>query len=50
MFLLLSLYWVVQVVKNVIHVTVAGTVATWYFYEDIPHNPTLKSFKRYAGG
>ena len=45
-YLLLSFYWVVQVIKNVVHVTVAGTVATWYFYEDIPHNPTLKSFKR----
>ena len=26
-----ALYWVPQVVKNVVHVTAAGAVASWYF-------------------
>lgn len=30
-FLLLSLYWTMQVIKNVVHVTVAGTVGTWWW-------------------
>jgi len=29
---LVSYFWVIQVVKNVVHVTVAGTVGTWWFY------------------
>lgn len=29
--LMLSYYWTYQVVKNVLHVTVAGTVGTWWF-------------------
>ena len=29
--LLLSYHWVFQVIKNVVHVTVAGTVGTWWF-------------------
>mmetsp|Transcript_11125 Transcript_11125/g.16844 ORF Transcript_11125/g.16844 Transcript_11125/m.16844 type:complete len:580 (-) Transcript_11125:1586-3325(-) len=29
--LLLSFYWTQQVIKNVVHVTVAGTVGTWWF-------------------
>lgn len=29
--LLVSLYWTLQVVKNVVHVTVAGTVGTWWW-------------------
>ncbi|KAL7530016.1 hypothetical protein ACHAXR_003274 [Thalassiosira sp. AJA248-18] len=29
--MLLSYYWTFQVIKNVIHVTVAGTVGTWWF-------------------
>jgi Plasma-membrane choline transporter. len=28
---LLSLYWTAQVIKNVVHVTVAGTVGTWWW-------------------
>lgn len=27
-----SFYWVAQVVSNVVHVTVAGTVGTWWFH------------------
>jgi Plasma-membrane choline transporter len=58
LFLLVSLYWVAQVIKNVVHVTAAGTFASWYFYakEDtkdarhghvgMPPNPTLHAFKR----
>lgn len=30
-FMLLSFYWGIQVIKNVSHVTVAGTVASWWF-------------------
>ncbi|RQM29073.1 hypothetical protein B5M09_002014 [Aphanomyces astaci] len=33
-FLLLSFFWGVQVFKNIIHATVAGTVATWWFSSD----------------
>ncbi|KAF0694844.1 Aste57867_14308 [Aphanomyces stellatus] len=33
-FLLVSLYWGVQVFSNIIHATVAGTVATWWFSQD----------------
>ena len=29
--LLMSYYWAFQVIKNVVHVTVAGTVGTWWF-------------------
>ena len=29
--LMLSLYWTQQVIKNVVHVTVAGTVGTWWW-------------------
>jgi hypothetical protein len=32
--LLLSLYWTQQVIQNTIHVSVAGTVATWWFAPD----------------
>ena len=28
---LLSFYWTTQVIKNIVHVTVAGTVGTWWF-------------------
>lgn len=51
-FLLLSYYWTTQVIKNVVHVTVSGVFATWYFMkssltgEGAPSNPTLGSFKR----
>jgi hypothetical protein len=31
--LLLSYYWVHQVLSNTIHVTTAGTVGTWYAFE-----------------
>jgi len=48
-FLIFSFYWTFQVIKNVVHVTVSGLFATWYFMYGtvgMPPNPTLKSFKR----
>lgn len=42
---LLSLYWTAEVVKNVGHVTTAGTVATWWFLP-AAQNPTGAAFKR----
>jgi len=33
-FLLLSYYWVHQVLANTIHVTTAGTIGTWWFVPD----------------
>uniref|UniRef100_A0A6B2L3D2 Choline transporter-like protein n=1 Tax=Arcella intermedia TaxID=1963864 RepID=A0A6B2L3D2_9EUKA len=46
-FLLFSFYWVSEVIKNVVHVTVSGVVATVYFMGDyVPHNPTLGALQR----
>lgn len=46
-YLVLLLYWMLEVVKNVVHVTTSGVVATWYFLQDnIPRNPTLSSLRR----
>eukprot|EP00020_Sapocribrum_chincoteaguense_P009017 CAMPEP_0170741986 /NCGR_PEP_ID=MMETSP0437-20130122/6507_1 /TAXON_ID=0 /ORGANISM="Sexangularia sp." /LENGTH=460 /DNA_ID=CAMNT_0011080585 /DNA_START=110 /DNA_END=1492 /DNA_ORIENTATION=+ len=49
-FLVLSLYWTSEVIRNVYTCTVAGVASTWYFLggvrNAIPSNPTLKSFKR----
>jgi len=47
-FFLVSFYWTSQVITNVIHVTVAGLVATWYFLfpANMPSDPTRKAFKR----
>lgn len=47
-FLVFSYYWTSQVLKNIVHVTISGTVATWYFMGDsaMPKNPTAKSFRR----
>jgi len=47
--LLVSFYWTAQVIGNTVHVTCAGTFATWYFLggtSSMQENPTLKSFKR----
>eukprot|EP00760_Papus_ankaliazontas_P022174 PhM_4_TR18809/c1_g1_i1/m.32262 len=44
---LLFLFWGIQVVINVVHVTVSGLSATVYFLStNMPVNPTMKSFKR----
>jgi len=47
-FLIFSLYWTSQVIKNVVHVTTSGLYATWYFLSGVgmPSDPTQKSFKR----
>eukprot|EP01127_Copromyxa_protea_P013139 TRINITY_DN3497_c0_g1_i1.p1 TRINITY_DN3497_c0_g1~~TRINITY_DN3497_c0_g1_i1.p1 ORF type:complete len:440 (-),score=86.80 TRINITY_DN3497_c0_g1_i1:71-1348(-) len=48
-FLLFSFYWVMEVIKNVVHVTVSGIVSTWYFLsgtEQMPSSPTFGSVKR----
>jgi hypothetical protein len=46
--LLITFFWTSQMVKNIVHITTAGTLATWYFYadEEIPPNPTVRSFRR----
>jgi len=47
--LLVSFYWTSQVIGNTVHVTCAGTFATWYFLGGtaaMQDNPTMKSFKR----
>jgi len=47
-FLLLSFYWTTQVIKNVVHVTVSGSFASWYFLypNAMPQNPTIGALKR----
>jgi len=47
-FFLVSFYWTSQVVSNIVHVTVAGTIASWYFLypAHMPPNPTVGAFKR----
>jgi len=48
-YLLFSLYWTSEVIKNVVHVTVSGVLATWYFQANaysMPQSPTLYSLKR----
>lgn len=54
-FLAFSFYWTSQVISNVVHVTISGTVATYYFLgtSDVSgkvtvpvSNPTAASFKR----
>lgn len=46
--LLVSFFWTSQVVMNVVHVTCAGLLASWYFLfpHSMPQNPTNKAFKR----
>jgi len=46
-FLLFSFYWTFEVLKNIVHVTVSGVVATAYFMsQNMPENPTLGALKR----
>ena len=44
LFLVLSLFWFVQVAKNVAHLTVVGAAASWYFdtKEEAPVRASLK--------
>ncbi|KYR00753.1 hypothetical protein DLAC_02796 [Tieghemostelium lacteum] len=45
--MLLSYFWTTQVIKNWVHVTIAGSVSTHYFMVDqAPTNPTYYSMKR----
>ncbi|KAL2651243.1 hypothetical protein R1flu_019371 [Riccia fluitans] len=45
--LLVSLYWTMEVIRNVVHVTVAGTVGTFYFQQqNMPRNPTVHALRR----
>ncbi len=45
---LVSLYWTAQVISNIVHVTTAGVVATWYFLhpQSTPSSAVCGSFKR----
>ena len=46
-YLVFSLYWSIQVLKNIVHVSVCGLFATWYFQQNnMPDNPTKKAFGR----
>lgn len=46
-FFVFTFYWTMQVIKNVVHVTVSGLFATWYFMSNaMPPNPTLGAFAR----
>jgi len=48
LYFILMLFWGVQVLKNLVHVTIAGSFASWYFR--FPHhqetNPTLTALVR----
>ncbi|KAF9972185.1 putative choline transporter, neither null mutation nor overexpression affects choline transport [Actinomortierella ambigua] len=45
-----SFYWTSQVIKNIVHTTIAGVYATYYFLAGSPqgmgNSPTVASFKR----
>ncbi|KAJ2777671.1 putative choline transporter, neither null mutation nor overexpression affects choline transport [Coemansia javaensis] len=50
-FMVISFYWTTGVIINVLHTTICGTFATFYFFEGSPYgypsrNPTLSSLKR----
>lgn len=46
--MLIVFFWASQVIKNIVHVTVSGVIATWYFLYpgSVRPNPTWSSFKR----
>jgi len=45
--LVLSFLWTSQLIKAVLHTTVAGTVASWYFlHPNVPRNPTSRALRR----
>ncbi|GJP60148.1 hypothetical protein CLOP_g17283, partial [Closterium sp. NIES-67] len=47
--LVLSNYWTMEVFRNVVHTTVAGTTATYYFLRhNMPPNPTSLALHRAA--
>ncbi|KAG0370328.1 plasma-membrane choline transporter-domain-containing protein [Gamsiella multidivaricata] len=49
-FCFFSFYWTSQVIKNIVHVTISGVFACYYFLMGSPQgmskSPTLESFKR----
>jgi hypothetical protein len=49
-FLVLGYFWSMQVITNVLAVTIAGSVASWYFYTGMKtppsRTPTLNAFLR----
>lgn len=48
-YLVFSIYWIAQVIQNTLHVSISGTVGTYYFLygtQMMPSNPTIKSLKR----
>jgi len=47
-YLCFSFFWTMQVIRNVVHTTHAGLVATWYFMngDAMPASPTAASLKR----
>lgn len=48
-YLVFSLYWVLNLMKNIVHTTISGLFASWYFMSGsvgMPRNPTLGAFKR----
>ncbi|EFA85970.1 hypothetical protein PPL_01203 [Heterostelium album PN500] len=48
-YMVFSFYWVTNVIKNVVHTTVSGLFASWYFLDGsvgMGPNPTLGSFRR----
>jgi len=44
-FCIFSLYWTMQVIRNIGHMTTAGTVASWWFTPSV-ESPTKPSFVR----
>eukprot|EP00163_Fabomonas_tropica_P004247 TRINITY_DN1374_c0_g1_i8.p1 TRINITY_DN1374_c0_g1~~TRINITY_DN1374_c0_g1_i8.p1 ORF type:complete len:371 (+),score=100.83 TRINITY_DN1374_c0_g1_i8:658-1770(+) len=46
-FLVFALFWTFEVLQNVVHVTVSGTVGTWYFMgNDAPPHATTSALTR----
>lgn len=47
-YLIMSVFWTFQVVRNIVHVTAAGTVSMWFFYTNSarPASPTMQAFQR----
>lgn len=47
-FVVFSFYWLSEVIKNVLHVSVSGVYGSWYFCSGsrMPSHPTLGAFKR----
>lgn len=41
------MYWISEVIKNVIHTTISGLYGSWYFCPNsMPKGPTRGAFKR----